>query len=604
MTIVERHIIGKQYLDVTFNGSGSGAMAFQSAISALNRHGISPAIGQILDRHAADGSVLRIDRLEVDAGAVPLKELEARLPAMIAEALDKALADIAMPEATVAGETMEEPPGRRLSEAEAAVDALLFFLRHGTLPATWRPQSHESFEAQLPEAWSRGGLARQTADALASATARQRLLAQFSPQVITRLLETLLPNAMPVIVKILDEFQNAGLPEESTGRIERELIDEALALSARRTNISTEELQVMLVEIAMSLPEIQASVPDDFRSDESLKNPRSREKSRTSATDSAEGETARVTRDSAPPAHRENDETPLSGQSESDLAHSDNHPPNMSSETAAQDGQSTPSGNQRSDRSVGVTERSPDSSSGSRDTNASARTTDNLTGERKREPSASGESADRPATTSQASFSGSGSDSTAKRRDSGNQRTPLRHTAEPVPEHPDERRGLYVENAGLVLLHPFLPQLFGAMKITGDDELLRPGEALRLLHYLATGSEDAPEYELALPKILCGLPPASLAGEAEPLSDEEREESAALLSAVIRHWEALKNTSPDGLREAFLKRPGKLTRRHDGGWLLQVESNSFDILLDRLPWGFSMIRLPWMPSMLHVEWRF
>ncbi|AOS83869.1 hypothetical protein BIU88_06710 [Chlorobaculum limnaeum] len=604
MTTVERHTIGKQFLDIRYNGSATGAMALQSAISGLNRHGIAPRIEQILDRHADSASVLKIDRLEVDAGAVPLEEIESRLPAMIAEALDKALADIAMPEAKISGEAIEESPARRLSEAEAAVDALLFFLRHGTLPATWRPQSHESFEAQLHEAWKRPDLARQTAEALASPTARQRLLAQFSRQIPVTLLETLLPDAMPVIEKILDNFRNAGLPEESTGRIERELIDEALALSTRRTNISTEELQVMLVEIAMSLPEIQASVPDDFRSDESLKNPRSQEKSRTSATDSAEGETARVTRDSAPPAHRESDETPLSGQSESDLAHSDNHPPNMSSETAAQDGQSTPSGNQRSDRSVGVTERSPDSFSVSRDANTGNRTTGNSSPEQTNEPWAHGASGDRPATTSQASFSGSGSDSTAKHQDSGHQRTPFRHTAEPVPEHPDERRGLYVENAGLVLLHPFLPQMFEALGIAGDDELLRPGEALRLLHYLATGDETAPEYELALPKILCGLPPASLAGEAGPFTDEEREESAALLSAVIRHWEALKNTSPDGLREAFLKRPGKLTRWHDGGWLLQVESNSFDILLDRLPWGFSMIRLPWMPSMLHVEWRF
>lgn len=607
MTTDERHTIGKQYLDVSFNGSEYRAMALQSAISALNRHGIAPAIGRILDRHAANGSVLRIDRLEVDAGAVPLEELEARLPAMIAEALDKALADIAMPEAKVAGEAIEEPPGRRLSEAEAAVDALLFFLRHGTLPATWRPQSHESFEAQLPEAWKRPDLARQAAEALASPTVRQRLLAQFSRQIPVTLLETLLPDAMPVIEKILDNFRNAGLPEESTGRIERELIDEALALSARRTNISTEELQVMLVEIAMSLPEIQASVPDDFRSDESLKNPRSREKSRTSATDSAEGETARVTRDSAPPAHRKSDETPQStpdAEAQNQKAsQSENHPPNMSSEMAAQDGQSTPSGNQRSDRSAGVTERSPDSSSVSRDANTGNRTTGNSSPEETNEPSAHGASADRPATTSQASFSGSGSDSTAKRQDSGNQRTPFRHTAEPVPEHPDERRGLYVENAGLVLLHPFLPQMFEALGIAGDDELLRPGEALRLLHYLATGDETAPEYELALPKILCGLPPASLAGEAGPFTDEESEESAALLSAVIRHWDALKNTSPDGLREAFLKRPGKLSFS-SGEWWLQIESNSFDILLDRLPWGFSMIRLPWMPSMLHVEWRF
>ena len=607
MTIGQRHTIGKQFLDIRYNGSETGAMALQSAISGLNRHGIAPKIEQILYRHAADGSVLKIDRLEVDAGAVPLDQLEARLPAMIAEALQKALCEIATPNAEVTSKTLSQTDGKRLTVAEAAVEALLFFLRHGTLPATWRLQSHESFETQLLEAWSRGDLVRQTAEALASPTARQRLLRQFSRQIPVTLLEKLLPSAMPVIDNLLDRFRRSGLPEESMSRIERELLDETLAISAIRTNIAPEELQATL-SAAMSLPE----VADEFRRDESLKNPRSRKKPRPSATDSAAGDdTARVTLDAATPAHRESDETPQSTPAEI-------RPVSQTPGTTSLDENRTPSGHQRSDRSDGLTETSPDavsdaiakspttpdSSSGSRDTNASDRTADNLTSERKREPSASGKSADHPATTSQASFSDSGSDSTAKNRDSGKQRTMHPDTQEVAGEHPDERRGLYVENAGLVLLHPFLPQLFRALMIAGDDELLRPGEALRLLHYLATGLEDAPEYDLVLPKILCGLQPASLAGEAAPFTDEEREESAALLAAVVRHWDALKNTGIDALRETFLKRNGKLTRWHDGGWLLQVESKSVDILLDSLPWGISMIRLPWMARMLRVEWRF
>jgi hypothetical protein len=609
MTIGQRHTIGKQFLDIRYNGSETGAMALQSAISGLNRHGIAPKIEQILDRHADSASVLKIDRLEVDAGAVPLDQLEARLPAIIAEALDQALGEMAMPDAAVADEAaIDRPVGRRMPEAEAAVEALLFFLRHGTLPATFRPLTHESFETQLLEAWSRGDLVRQTAEDLASPTARQRLLAQFSRQIAVSLLEELLPGARPIIDNLLGEFRRSGLPAGSVTRIERELLDETLAISAIRTNIAPEELQATL-SAAMSLPE----VADDFQRNESLKNPRSRKKPRPSATDSAAGDdTARVTLDSAPPAQRDSEQAPQSTPAEI-------RPVSQTPGTASLDENRTPSGHQRSDRSDGVTETSPDAvsdaiakspttpdaSSGSRDTNASDRTTDNLTSEQTSEPSASGKSAERPATTSQASFSDFGSNhAAAKNRDSGRQQTMRPDAPEVAGEHPDERRGLYVENAGLVLLHPFLPQLFRALKIAGDDELLRPGEALRLLHYLATGLEDAPEYELALPKILCGLQPANLAGEAAPITDEEREESEALLAAVVRHWEALKNTGIDALRETFLKRDGKLTRWHDGGWLLQVESKSVDILLDSLPWGISMIRLPWMARMLRVEWRF
>jgi hypothetical protein len=611
MTIGQRHTIGKQFLDIRYNGSETGAMALQSAISGLNRHGIAPKIEQILDRHAADGSVLKIDRLEVDAGAVPLDQLEARLPAMIAEALEKSLCEMATPDAEVTSKTLSQTDGKRLTVAEAAVEALLFFLRHGTLPATWRLQSHESFETQLLEASSGGDLMRQTAEALASQTARQRLLTQFSRQIPVTLLEKLLPGAMPVIENLLGEFRRSGFPAGSVTRIEQELLDHALALSATRTVIAPEKLQAMLAEIAMRLPEVAEIARTKMPGDETETKTRSRSQQRPSATDSADGETARQTRDSAPQAKRENGETP---QSTPDADAQNKKSP----KNASLDENRTPSGHQRSDRSDGVTETppdavsdaiaksptTPDSSSGSRDTNASDRTTGNLTSERKREPSASVKSADHPATTSQASFSDSGSDSTAKNRDSGKQRTMHPDTQEVAGEHPDERRGLYVENAGLVLLHPFLPQLFRALKIAGDAELLRPGEALRLLYYLATGLEDAPEYDLVLPKILCGLQPASLAGEAAPFTDEEREESAALLAAVVRHWEALKNTGIDALRETFLKRNGKLTRWHDGGWLLQVESKSVDILLDSLPWGISMIRLPWMARMLHVEWGF
>ena len=172
-----------------------------------------------------------------------------------------------------------------------------------------------------------------------------------------------------------------------------------------------------------------------------------------------------------------------------------------------------------------------------------------------------------------------------------------------ISEHPDIGEGIYVENAGLILLHPFLPQFFEALDIATEDKLLQSERALCLLHFLTTGQLIAPEYELVLPKILCNVPLGTTVAADVALTAVEQEEASALLQAVIRHWEALRNTSPDGLRGTFLIRPGKVTFRDDGDWLLQVESNTFDILLDQLPWGISMIKLPWMEKMLWVEWR-
>ena len=165
-----------------------------------------------------------------------------------------------------------------------------------------------------------------------------------------------------------------------------------------------------------------------------------------------------------------------------------------------------------------------------------------------------------------------------------------------------DKEGIYIENAGLVLLHPFLSLYFEALGVITGDEMLRRERALCLLHYLATGQSKANEYDLALPKILCGLSVYDAITREADISENESIESIALLTSVIIHWSALKNTSPDALRGTFLMRPGKLFLRDDGNWLLHVESNNFDVLIDQLPWGISMIKLPWMKQMLIVEW--
>ena len=164
---------------------------------------------------------------------------------------------------------------------------------------------------------------------------------------------------------------------------------------------------------------------------------------------------------------------------------------------------------------------------------------------------------------------------------------------------PDE--GAYVTNAGVVLLHPFLPRFFEALGVADGERLRQPERALGLLHHLATGQVTAPEYDLTVAKVLCEVP-AEEPTAVVVLGDDEIAEADALLRAAIRHWDALRGTGPAGLRETFLTRPGKLLDR-DGDRLLRVEAESFDILLDQLPWGMSMIRLPWMSRLLLVEWR-
>ena len=160
-----------------------------------------------------------------------------------------------------------------------------------------------------------------------------------------------------------------------------------------------------------------------------------------------------------------------------------------------------------------------------------------------------------------------------------------------------------VANAGVVLLHPFLPRLFEGLGLAAGDELPDPSRAIGLLHHLATGELTTPEHEVTLAKVLCGRPLDEPVPADVRLTVAETGEATTLLRAVIGHWTALRDTAPDVLRLEFLRRPGILSGADFDEWLLRVDTGTADILLDRLPWSTSMIRLPWMPRMLHVEWR-
>ncbi|MGB1017237.1 MAG: contractile injection system tape measure protein, partial [Nannocystaceae bacterium] len=78
-------------------------------------------------------------------------------------------------------------------------------------------------------------------------------------------------------------------------------------------------------------------------------------------------------------------------------------------------------------------------------------------------------------------------------------------------------------------------------------------------------------------------------------------EARAMLEAVILRAPILKKMSVAGLRGSFLLRPGVL-RVRDGTWLLQVERQGYDVVVDRFPWSFLWVKLPWMHEPLQVEW--
>ncbi len=163
----------------------------------------------------------------------------------------------------------------------------------------------------------------------------------------------------------------------------------------------------------------------------------------------------------------------------------------------------------------------------------------------------------------------------------------------------------YIQNAGVVLTHAFLPMFFKELKLINDKKQFRnePARhrAIYLIHYLASGQEGLPEFRLLLPKLLCGWRLDLPIERTIVLKKKEKKEADALLKAVIKHWGALGNASIEALREGFFNRDGKLSTT-DKGQLLQIEQRTEDILLSRLPWSIGMIKLLWMKEMLFVEW--
>jgi hypothetical protein len=163
---------------------------------------------------------------------------------------------------------------------------------------------------------------------------------------------------------------------------------------------------------------------------------------------------------------------------------------------------------------------------------------------------------------------------------------------------------IYIENAGLVLLHPFLMSLFENLGLTKNEKWhddFCQQKAVLILQYLAKGISPADEHELVLNKIMCGLQPEDVINTASELEVDTMTECENLLAAVIKHWSILRNTSVESLRETFLQRSAKLSMI-DQGWLLQVEQKSFDVLLNNLPWGIGIVKIPVMNEMLFVEW--
>ena len=155
------------------------------------------------------------------------------------------------------------------------------------------------------------------------------------------------------------------------------------------------------------------------------------------------------------------------------------------------------------------------------------------------------------------------------------------------------------------MLNPYIPVLFERAGLVVSKEFIndeKQKRAVQLLQYCVGGSENIAEYVLVLPKILCGVEMNEPIESDFLITDDEKELVNSLLENIIEQWSILGETKTDGLQQTFLERNGALRLRNER-WELEVEQRPFDMLLDKIPWTYSLIKYPWMQKPLSTLWR-
>ncbi len=171
-----------------------------------------------------------------------------------------------------------------------------------------------------------------------------------------------------------------------------------------------------------------------------------------------------------------------------------------------------------------------------------------------------------------------------------------------VPEY------IFVGNAGVVLLSPWFPRLFGILGLLNEKQkdfkdMASRIRAVFIIQRLVTFEErEYEEKELAFNRILVGCPFSEPLPAKMELTEEELQVTESMLNGVKENWTKLQNTSIRGFQYNFIERSGQLEQK-EGKWILTVDPRPYDMLLDSVPWSYNRVRFPWLKKQILVSWR-
>ena len=546
----QQHAIGKLSLEVQLP-SRQDVFSLQSRLSTRCTTELAPLLAEVLDSWTAPGELLQIDKLEIDLGTCSLETLEKELSQLIIAFLRKRYPGMQQ-------QVLLEPGMERITLGQGYFESWLYFLEHGVLPYAAVRWTRQEWEEGVLETLSAENKAyQQCAELFLSNTyAVKRLVLQFSAQFVQNWLLAYSGSAYQALIEVATEWEAFCYhPQlsESTKFI-------AVPVLPARADFHLTIIEWLIKEVVLRGRQVEPAIL--------LKELMELQSLPVAYWLYILQQLPVVIKSSLP----------MLQKAALKLAE-----PYSASLVAIEEELAVKAA-QISFKDI-VKESQPSSP-------VSATT------------EASNVSDDTPevAVTSKLSPSSAADiDSPAVPDDGLN--TPSSSISDPATVKSEIEEGTirYINNAGLILLHPYLGILFEALDLRGKDGFKDLNKAIQLLGYLASGQEDIPEYDLVLPKLLCGILPSQPVKRFVLLTEAEKKEADELLLAVIAHWNALGSTTPDGLRGNFLMREGKLEWKEEE-WQLYVTQQPYDMLLNRLPWGFSVVGFSWMPWLIKTVW--
>ena len=601
------HMIKTQRLDLTLRMDSRLAPGVQNTIGEIYKSQVIPVLNKVMDQFSRPGEIIRMERLELDLNQLNADILSEDFPRKVEAALRKALGDI-IPEARLkhvgkvssSSGSVDQHEVRVAQMAGSDIEALAYFLYTGQWP--WyitSAQRPSDFNAWLRERLINNptGFVPVLKDALQDPKAMRRCIYQCTPDLMMNICQVL-AMMMPGV-----SASAAGAWSRIFHALETQLVTHKAFSKISRTRL---HYTVWHPVVKLFIPG-QASLRSNAAAYDALRK-------------ILVGLQAYLLPTSVAMTSRKNPwEKTLWMAVEADLANASadvlkgrkDDLRRVVAEQLMTRGYTDAAGLKPA-RKPGTTERLADHE---------VQNSMDFSGEKNETP---GDKKNDPHSTSEKEDSLPGEDARPdgkeKRTNANKVQKELAELAskrvaeEKVDQElparrpivPDEVEEAPVSNAGLILFHPFIVHLMEGLGLAENKKFIHDEareQAVHILQYLATGETVFSEDDMVLNKLLCGMHLEDPVPTRADLGKDVMEECDALIQHVVDQWSVLKNASADSVRQTFVRREGLLSKEgFGGGWKLVVERNTFDILLDRLPWGISMVKMPWNDFILNVEW--